>query len=279
MAENMQQPFAMPRAGSFLLRSEDGDAYRIDLWTPDGPAPAEGWPAVFLLDAGGVFGTAVEAVRRMSRRPDATGVGPTVVVGISALGEAYDTARRQRDFTSPRAGDGAETGGAAAFLAFIETRVKPAVAARAAIDPRRHTLFGHSLAGYFALWTLATHPHAFSAYAAISPSIWWDRDALLGAFGKDCAGRGLLLCVGGWEDALPPWQAALPGSEAVAARRAARQMVDGARSFAAAVAPYLGAENIAFRLLEEEDHASIVSAAVPRMLRMASLPAPHPAGE
>ena len=56
-------------------------------------------------------------------------------------------------------------------------------------------------------------------------------------------------------------------------------MVDGARSLAAALAPHLGEENIVFRLLEEEDHASIVSAAVPRMLRMASLPVLHADGK
>lgn len=265
-------PFHLPGAHSHYLRARaTDDLYRIDIAVPTTAAPPGGWPAVFLLDASGCFATCVEALRRMSRRPDATGVENMVVVGISQPEHAYDTVRRRRDFGSPRAGDG-PAGNAPAFLRFLATEVKPLAARHAALDPRRQTLFGHSLAGYFTLWVLANHPDSFRAYAAISPSIWWDRDGLLHALSNVTArDRRALICIGGWEDTLPPWQLAAPGSAEVMARRQQRQMIANAETAATHLTAALGADRVKYHLLPDEDHASILSAAIPRTLRMASL--------
>ncbi|WP_162301954.1 alpha/beta hydrolase [Croceibacterium ferulae] len=255
--------YRLPGATSWIA----GD-YRIDLLVPDGPAPAAGWPAVWLLDGASCFGTCAEAMRRMSRRSDATGVVPQVVVGISAADG--DRARRQTMFTTPR-DDRPDAGGAGGFLRFLLEEVRPAVAARVSVDESRATLLGHSLAGYFTLWVLATAPAAFRTYAAISPSTWWDRPLLDEALARASGDRRVLVCIGEWEDALPPWQARAPGAAEALARRQARQMVTGAREIAALLAGVLGEERVQFRLLPEEDHASILSAAIPRMLRMASV--------
>ncbi|HWJ70566.1 MAG TPA: alpha/beta hydrolase-fold protein [Sphingobium sp.] len=264
--------FCLPGTASQLLRAPiSGDLYRIDVAIPQGAPPADGWPSIVLLDATGSFGTCVEALRRMSRRPDATGVVPAVVIGIGAPDRVYDIARRRRDFTSGQeAGDTA--GGAPAFLQFIEEQVKPQVAGEVSLDPRRQTLFGHSLAGYFALWVLGHHPHAFRNYAAISPSIWWDRAGLMGAVSAaPLRDRRALICLGEWEDSLPPWQRVAPGSAEVMARRRDRKMRDHAHVLTELLQSIHGAERVRFQFLPEEDHASIVSAAIPRMLRMASL--------
>lgn len=264
-------PFSLPGTRSLVLdRKDAGGACRIDIAIPDAPPPDSGWPAVVLLDAAGCFATCVEAVRRMGRRPDATGVSPLVVIGISSV--VPDNPRRQHDLTSTRA-DKTNSGGAPAFLAFIEDQAKPRVAEIVPLDPARQTLFGHSLAGYFTLWVLAHHPEAFRTYAAISPSIWWDPEHLAEALSAlSVHDRNLLLCLGAWEDELPPWQRAAPGSADVMARRRARRMVERARALAEQLQPVLGPERVQFRLLPEEDHASVISAAIPRMLRLASLP-------
>jgi uncharacterized protein len=244
----------------------EGD-HRINLLVPDGPMPAGGWPSVWLVEADGCFATCVEAMRRMSRRSDATGVVPQVIVGINATDP--DRTRRRRSFTTPKHGH-SEAGGAEAFRNFLLDRVRVAVAARVTLDPWRATLWGHSLAGYFVLWVLATQPDAFSTYAAISPSTWWDRPLLERALRGLSGDRRVLVCIGEWEDALPPWQANAPGASDALARRQARQMVTGARDIAALLAGVLGEDRVQFRLLPEEDHASILSAAIPRMLRLAS---------
>lgn len=272
----MSECFAMPETERLrVLRREAGDAaYHIDIAWPDQPAPPAGWPSIWLLDAAGCFGTCVEALRRMSRRTDATGVSPMVVVGISAEGDAHDSARRHRDFTTPPPSPHAparEAGGAAEFLQFLDGEVMDRVGARVRVDRARRTLFGHSLAGYFTLWTLCQHPEVFRGVAAISPSIWWDPDRLLSSAPAlaGCASR-LLLAVGEWEGALPPWQQGLAGSEEALARRRTRRVIANARELGDELREILPPGHVDFALLADEDHASIVSAAIPRALRLAS---------
>lgn len=95
---------------------------------------------------------------------------------IDAVGRAYDytlplpTGMKK----PPRAG-----GGADAFLQLIETRIKPAIAAKLAVDPQRQTLWGHSYGGLFVLHTLFTHPAAFQRYIAVEPSLWWGNGMIL----------------------------------------------------------------------------------------------------
>jgi predicted alpha/beta superfamily hydrolase len=42
-------------------------------------------------------------------------------------------------------------------------------------------LSGWSFGGLFTFRTFLDHPEAFSAYLAISPSLWWEQDAVVGA--------------------------------------------------------------------------------------------------
>ena len=268
-------PFALERTEGLLIRNRrHQDDYRVFVALPEGEPPTAGWPVLYLLDAARSFATCVETSRRMSRRPDATGVSPSVIVGLSA-DSGYDVARRQRDYTSARPDadlpDG-EHGMAEAFLDFLEEEVKPLVARRIAVASTQQTLCGHSLAGYFVLWALVSRPGTYRNYAAISPSTWWDKAALIegaGRLGEDAARA--FVTVGEWEGELPPWQQLAPGSESVRARREARGMVAGAREVAAHLEAALGTPNVRFSLLPEEDHASIISTAMPRILRFASL--------
>ena len=272
MPASAATPFTLAGASShFLHAAATGGDYRLDVAVPDAVAPAGGFPLVLLLDGGGCFATAVEAVRRMGRRPDATAVTPLVVAGLRAVGDD-PLAHRQRDFTSPLAGKPG-AGGAEAFLAFLQDKVMPLAGRLAPVDGRRRTLFGHSLAGYFTLWVLAHHPAAFHAYAAISPSVWWDRDGLLAALATLApAEQRVLLCLGEWEETLPPWQQAAAGAEQALARRQMRQVRAGVTAIASQLAARLGEARVQFHLLPDEDHASIVSAAIPRMLRLACHP-------
>lgn len=245
-----------------LTLEHRGEVYRVEVHVP-AETDIAGRPAMLMLDGEGCFETAVEALQRMSRRPDATGAEPLVLIGLSAAVRDPQSRHRERDF-GPR-------GATSDFADFIEMQLLPAVAAQVPIDQSALTLFGHSLGGYFTLWMLAHRPHLFAAAAAISPSIWWDADALKNALAHNPLSiRNLLLCVGEWEDALPPWQNARPDSDDVRQRRADRQMVRRAHDVADLLAGRLGADKVQYRLLAEEDHASIVSAAIPRALRLAS---------
>lgn len=258
--------------------------WRIFLSHPRGAPPAAGWPVVTLLDANASFATLVETLRRGAARPQATGIDEAVIVGIGyPQGEDF-RARRSFDFTvgpSAEAGEGNaapahDVGGRDRFLAFIEQGLKPEIARRLPVDLSRHTLFGHSLAGWFTLDVMTRDPHAFATYVAVSPSIWWDEARLVEGLtrGELALTQGaplrLALMVGEWEQALAPWQAARPEAAEMAARRARRAMVDRTRAFAGRAAEALAPSGeVRFELMAGEDHASILAPAMARALRFA----------
>jgi predicted alpha/beta superfamily hydrolase len=250
------------------VRGRDGARYRIFIAAP----PAEAGPvgAVYQLDANAGFATMVEAARLQARRPARTGVGPLAVIGIGYPTEApFDEARRSRDFTPwPAAAPAArpEMGGADVFLDFLAQDLIPAVESHIAVDPARRGLFGHSLGGLFALHVLFTRPGLFSVYAACSPSLWWSPARLAAEernfiAGGGAAGRRLMLAVGGAEEPAH-------GTDAEARRLKAKRMVTRTRALAERLAG-LGDDKLGLRcdVLAEENHASVVPAAIARWLR------------
>ena len=255
----------------------NGHTYRISVWVPPGTPPPGGFPAVCVLDANALFGTFVELARRSSRRPDATGIGPTAVVGIAHDGdELFAEALRRRDFTAGPTADGSVVngvGGASAFLSFIADELLPSLRAEWPLDAARQTLFGHSLAGHFVLQALAARPRAFRSWAAVSPSIWWDEAGLRAALAAALPGQPdlrVFMAAGAWEDEVPPWQRQQPGYDQLVARRAQRRMVGSAQALAEALARWLGAQRLTFRIFPDEDHASVVMVAAQRVLRFCS---------
>ncbi len=138
--------------------------WRIFLRRPDGPAPASGWPALYLLDAHAVMGIASDALRVQAAFPGETGIRDGVLVGIGYLTEAtYDDRRRAFDLTPPP--EKGRTGGAEGFLRFIEEELQPFVASQLPLDRSRQGIFGHSLGGLCVAWSMLTRPRAFTH--------WW----------------------------------------------------------------------------------------------------------
>lgn len=136
--------------------------------------PDKRWPVVYQLDGGQAQDLMMGAgLMRWGalwgRSADA------IVVGI-------ETKDRQRELLSATQ-DPAEAkrwptaGESAAFRAWIAGTVKPLVEARYRTDGRA-ILVGESAAGHFVVETWATAPGLFTGYAAISPSLQWDFEAL-----------------------------------------------------------------------------------------------------
>lgn len=162
--------------------------YRIQVALPKEPSGEQGYPVIYALDGDAVFATFAEAVRLQTRKP--RGYEPAVVVGIGYFsGEPFDMGRRCFDFTTPakhedlpeRPGGQAwpENGGAEGFLDFLELELMPELKRRYPLNDRRATLFGHSLGGLFALHALFNRPWMFHRFVAGSPSVWWNRRAVL----------------------------------------------------------------------------------------------------
>ncbi len=129
-------------------------------------------------------------------------------------------------------------GGLDAFLEVIETEIKPRVAAMVPIDSSSQSIFGHSLGGLAVLHALFTAPNAFRTFIAASPSIWWNRKAVLGGESKfaDAVRAGtatprVLITMGSEEQTPDPKYAARFGLdfEQHAAQIRRHRMVDNAR--------------------------------------------------
>jgi predicted alpha/beta superfamily hydrolase len=278
----------IPHSHELRMRSSSGRIYRIFVAQPTGPAPAKGYPVIYVLDANAMFGTVAEAVRLQSRAPDLSGVMPAIVVGIGYPGDAdFNAERRWWDFTPvPRAAQPIDpgvppvpaSGGAEEFLAFIEKELKPRIAREFVIDRGRQVLFGHSLGGYFALHVLFRDPQAFDSYIASSPSLWWDERAIFDELDTLVARRepeemnqSLLLSVGQFEHQLGPLAAASADADRMRERIAQDKELDAGfeRKLEALERRGLRVRSLE---IEGEDHISVIPVVVNRALRFALAP-------
>ncbi|TNC12917.1 alpha/beta hydrolase [Methylobacterium terricola] len=261
-------PIRLPNTEQWDIRSRSGRSYRIFLAWPDTAMPEDGWDAVYLLDGNAWFGTLNDGLRMRARRPEVTGVRPAVAVGIGyPIDEAVDVVRRRYDLTPPRSGPAVEereTGGAELFLDFLTDELAPMVEARFGLAGQRRVLFGHSLGGLFVLHAVLTRPSSFAAFAAASPSLWFDDGALLRACGAARLPQAvrLMIAVGALEQ--PAAQAASPVTEEGPGDRA---MIANARAVAECLRARSGAgPGIRFHVFEDENHASVVPVALGRAL-------------
>ncbi|MCW2602865.1 MAG: hypothetical protein JWN61_1000 [Pseudonocardiales bacterium] len=167
-----------------LESSAVGEQYRIFLGECGlGARPAS---VLYLLDANGYFGAAVDAIRSMQLSAH---LPPMIVVGVGyPVGILAETiVQRTRDLTpTVDAGFGelfpaqSAMGGAPAFLRFLIDELQPWVARRYDLATGGSMLFGHSLGGLFATYALLREPEAFDRFGIASPSYWWGHGAIAG---------------------------------------------------------------------------------------------------
>jgi predicted alpha/beta superfamily hydrolase len=160
-----------------------------------GQAPDKRYPVLYLIDGGvdqdllhvagvaqlgGIWGRSGEAivvgVETKDRRKEL--VGPT---SDPELMKKYPTA-----------------GHSAAFRKYLRDEVKPFV--EGAYRTNGHNaVIGESLAGLFIVETYLADPQLFDGYAAIDPSLWWDKEALsqtaASKIGEGQKGRTLYLAM------------------------------------------------------------------------------------
>lgn len=134
------------------------------------------YPVLFLLDAEFFFYQAIAAVEFLSEcgyispKP----IPEMIIVGIVNVD-------RNRDYTptyAPKQRKVLEfptSGKAEKFLEFLKIELIPLVEEKYRTHPFR-ILAGWSLGGLLTIHSFLYHPNLFSAYLAISPSLWWDED-------------------------------------------------------------------------------------------------------
>lgn len=153
-----------------------GAVRQVNIVLPIGYAeePDKQWPVVYLLDGGVtqdlMMGAGLQRWNTIWGRS-----ANAIIVGI-------ETKDRQRELLPPT-GNAAErtrwptAGESAAFRAWIAGTVKPLIEARYRHDGTAF-LVGESAAGHFVVETWVSTPGLFAGYAAISPSLQWDSEAL-----------------------------------------------------------------------------------------------------
>lgn len=161
-----------------LLAKKTQRAYQIFAAWPSEPAPKEGWPVIYLLDANKMFATMVESARMMAKKTTGTSV---LVIGVGYPDGVNVNKQRALDLTA-RIGSAPNkmpgTGGAEDFLQFIEQDLKPYVNSRFNTNSDKESLFGHSFGGHFVLYSLVNKPALFDNFIAASPSIWFEDKVL-----------------------------------------------------------------------------------------------------
>lgn len=212
--------------------------YDINVWVPDEEAPEEGFPVVYVLDGQRYAQMMQLILREQLRNRKKTGVMPMIIVSIGHQ-EIHNPEQRFYDFTTPsehlpgRAAS-MKNGGAEQFQAYLKD-VMQEIAMNYPVNSKNQMLFGHSLGGLFTLWSYIQSP-MFHAYAAISPSIWWDEHALLQQTPNE--ERPLFLAVGSEE----------------------KEMVNAAQVFS---------ENLSIeaQVMKNENHASVIPSVMSQVLR------------
>lgn len=274
LLEPIGEGLTLPDVREFAIRGDAG-AYRIFVAVPPSPPPAAGWPVLWLLDGNAWIAGAAEALAMQGRYAATSEIDPPLIVAVGYPGaDPYDGARRAYDYLpahssgrmAARFMQGApwfQPGGATAFLDFLTGPLRTAIAGRYPVDSTRQVLCGHSFGGLFALRCLLGRPDAFSGYAALSPSLWWDEgrglreaEERVDALPTDLSVR-LFMAVGGRE---------MPDRPEISAR-----MLTDAAAFADLLRerapPGVAVEH---RVLAEENHLSLPTAAFPAMLRFAT---------
>ena len=87
-------------------------------------------------------------------------------------------AARARDFTPTRVASDASSGGADAFLDFLEQQLIPFIDQTYRTNPADRAILGHSHGGLFALYAMQQRPKLFQRVVASSPTIGWDNRKL-----------------------------------------------------------------------------------------------------
>jgi predicted alpha/beta superfamily hydrolase len=174
-AQSAPQPIAIGTSHSIDSRSLR-ETRVVNVVLPAGYAkqPDRRYPVLYLID-GGVeqdllhVAGAAHLGGLWGRSADA------IVVGVETKDRRKELVGPTRD---PELLKRYPTAGASAdFRAFIRSEVKPLVE-RSYRTNGEDAVLGESLAALFIVETFLAEPQLFDTYAAIDPSLWWDKEAL-----------------------------------------------------------------------------------------------------
>ena len=135
------------------------------------------YPVLYLLDGLGNIKHQVGTVELLT---ESGIIPPMIIIAIESLD-------RSRDLTPSNAGENVyggtggagipQSGGAPAFLQFLEEELVPFVESNFRTHPYR-LLEGHSFGGLFGTYALMEKPELFDAFIIQSPALWWNKEEM-----------------------------------------------------------------------------------------------------
>lgn len=159
------------------------DARDVVVWLPQGYDESRRYPVLYMHDGQNLFDPETAFQKGQHWRVGETAgeliaagrIEPMIVVGINNTGP-----RRVQEYTPTR--DARLGGGRAAeYGRMIVEELKPFIdeTYRTRRDAASTGIGGSSLGGLVTLYLGLTYPKLFSKLAVLSPSVWWDRRAIL----------------------------------------------------------------------------------------------------
>jgi uncharacterized protein len=183
------EPVVLQDTEHLTLRSEKiGQTYDLFVslpadYSPVGPQAGTGYdglkhyPVLYVLDGWHFpFLAALQNNNLYSER-----MPPVIIVNIGHGQHVNPMPLRARDFTPTHLAEEPTSGGAAAFLEFLEKDIIPFIDRTYRTLPADRALLGHSYGGLFALYALEERPALFQRIVAASPVAGWDHDLLIKA--------------------------------------------------------------------------------------------------
>jgi len=160
-----------------LISAKIGQQYDLLVSLPEGYATSgKSYPVLYVLDGWHFPLMAFLQNNNVysERMP------PVIMVNVSH-GSGDVMALRARDFTPTKTPQEVGSGGAAAFLDFLEHEAIPFVDRTYRTVPSDRGLLGHSYGGLFAIYCLEQRPGLFQRIVAASPAMGWDDRVLVKA--------------------------------------------------------------------------------------------------
>jgi predicted alpha/beta superfamily hydrolase len=161
------------------------DDRNVTVFLPPGyeSSPDQRYPVLYLHDGQNLFdpeaafkkGEHWRVGETATALIDAARISPLIIVGIDNAGP-----KRLFEYT-PTHDRRRGGGGAGTYGRMLIDELKPFIDAqyRTLRDPSSTGIGGSSLGGLISLYLGLEHPDVFSRVAVMSPSVWWDRRAIL----------------------------------------------------------------------------------------------------
>jgi predicted alpha/beta superfamily hydrolase len=149
------------------------DDFYIYISLPDGyDESVNKYPVLYLLDGDISFGIAASIARYLqfgNTIPELIIVG----IGYGSLKKSKGN-DRNRDYTISNRRNRPGSGGAPKFRKFLQEELIPYIDDEFRTIPDDRTIYGYSLGGLFALYSIFTEPDLFNRYIIGSPHLAWD---------------------------------------------------------------------------------------------------------